>query len=61
MQFLMKTAQWTVQFYQNLPKISNFLRPSKLPKVKINKDWENFFARVKFTLFKINFTSINVR
>ena len=46
---LMKTAQRTVQFCQNIPKISNFLRHSKLPKVKINKDWENFFAIVKFT------------
>lgn len=45
----------------NLLKNSNSLRHSKLPKVKINKDWENFFAIVKFTWFKINFTSINVR
>lgn len=41
------------------PKNSNSLRPSKLPKVKINKDWENFLAIVKFTLFKKNCTSIN--
>ena len=49
MQFLMKTAQWTVQFCKNLPKNSNSLRLPWTPKVKINKDWENFFAIVKFT------------
>ena len=48
---------------KNPPNIPNkphlFQTPSKLPKVKINKDWENFLAIVKFTLFKINCCMIN--